>query len=131
MGYIGGEEVPHLSERGSLTVEAALVIPFLLLIGIAVFEGVATMATQLQVVAATRDGARVAATTPDVTRAVDAVRAVLPDGVARRARIQVDRPSTAGRPATVRVMVDVPLVTPFLSGLSVPLSWSSSMLVEP
>jgi hypothetical protein len=130
MGHFGGQEVP-LTERGSLTVEAAFVIPFLLLIGIAVFEGVATMATQLQVVTATRDGARVAATTPDVTRAVDTVRAVLPDGIAQRARIQVDRPSTAGRPATVRVMVDIPLVTPFLSGLSVPLSWSSSMLVEP
>ncbi|MEX2655367.1 MAG: TadE family protein [Acidimicrobiia bacterium] len=114
-----------------MTVEAAFVIPFLLFVGIAVFEGVATMATQLQVVTATRDGARVAATTPDVTRAVDAVRVSLPDGLAKRARVQVDRPTTAGRPATVTVMVDVPLVTPFLSGVSVPLSWSSSMLVEP
>lgn len=114
-----------------MTVEAALVIPFLLLVGIAVFEGVATMATQLTVVTATRDGARVAATTPDVTRAVEAVRAGLPEGVAQKARVQVDRPATAGRSATVRVMVNVPLVTPFLSGLTVPLAWSSSMLVEP
>jgi len=120
-----------LSERGSLTVEAALVIPFLLLVGIAVFEGVATMTTQLAVVTATRDGARVAATTPDVTRAVEVVRAALPAGLAQRARVQVDRPATAGKPATVRVMVDVALVTPFLSGLTIPLSWSSSMLVEP
>ena len=131
MGDVRGQEVPPLTERGSLTVEAALVIPFLLLIGIAVFEGVATMATQLQVVTATRDGARVAATTPDVSRAVHAVRVSLPEGVSERARVQVDRPSTAGRPARVTVQVDVPLVTPFLSGLSVPLSWSSSMLVEP
>src|SRR5690606_11419171 len=100
-------------------------------VGIAVFEGVATMATQLQVVTATRDGARVAATSPDVARAVEAVRVSLPPGVAERARIRVDRPATAGRPASVTVAVDVPLVTPFLSGLSVPLSWSSSMLVEP
>lgn len=131
MGHLGCEEVPHLSERGSLTVEAALVIPFLLLVGIAVFEGVATMATQLQVVTATRDGARVASTTPDVTRAVEAVREALPAGIARRARIRVDRPATAGRPATVLVEVDVPLATPFLSGFSIPLAWSSSMLVEP
>ncbi len=114
-----------------MTVEAALVIPFILLTGLAVFEGVATMATQLAVVTATRDGARVAATTPDVTRAVEAVRVSLPEGIAHRARIQVDRPATAGRPATVRVEVGVPFVTPFLSGFSIPLSWSSSMLVEP
>ncbi|MEX2422616.1 MAG: hypothetical protein WD990_01435, partial [Acidimicrobiia bacterium] len=71
------------------------------------------------------------ATTPDVSRAVAAVRVALPDGVSERARVQVDRPSTAGRPARVTVQVEVPFVTPFLSGLSVPLSWSSSMLVEP
>jgi Flp pilus assembly protein TadG len=120
-----------VTERGSLTIEAALVIPFLLLVGIGVFEAVATMSTQLQVVTATRDGVRVAATDPDVARAVEAVRSSLPDSIASRARVGVDRPATAGRTATVRVEVDVPLVTPFLSGLSVPLSWSSSMLVEP
>jgi D-aminopeptidase len=118
-------------ERGSLTVEAALVIPFLLLVGITVFEGVATMATQLQVIAATRDGVRVAATTPDVSRAVDTVRAALPEGLQSRASVRVDRPATAGRPATVAVEVDVPFTTPLLDRYSVPLSWSSSMLVEP
>lgn len=130
MGDRRRQEVP-LRERGSLTVEAALVIPFLLLMGIAVLEGVATMTTQMQVVVATREGVRVAATTPDVSRAVDAVRASLPPSISSKARVQVDRPATAGRPATVRVSVDLPLVTPFLSGFSVPLGWSTSMLVEP
>lgn len=120
-----------MNERGSLTVEAAFVIPVLLLIGLAVFEGVATMSNQLHVVAAARDGVRVAATTPDVSRAVEAVRATLPDGLAARARVEVHRPATAGKPASVRVSVEVPLVTPILSGISVPLGWTSSMLVEP
>lgn len=130
MGDFGRQEVP-LSERGSLTVEAAFVIPVLLLIGLAVFEGVATMSNQLHLVAAARDGVRVAATTPDVSRAVEAVRTTLPEGLAERARVEVHRPATAGKPALVRVRVDVPLVTPILSGVSVPLGWSSSMLVEP
>lgn len=120
-----------MNERGSLTVEAAFIIPVLLLVGLAVFEGIAATSNQLHVVAATRDGVRVAATTPDVSRAVEAVRATLPDGLASRARIEVHRPATAGKPAVVRVSVDVPLVTPMLSGFTVPLTWSSTMLVEP
>ncbi|MDX1449122.1 MAG: TadE family protein [Acidimicrobiia bacterium] len=120
-----------MTERGSLTVEAAFVIPVLLLIGLAVFEGVATMSNQLQVMAATRDGVRVAATTPDVARAVATVRDVLPDDLAQTAKIEVHRPATAGRPARVRVSVEVPLRTPILSGFSIPLGWVSSMLVEP
>jgi len=56
MGDLGRQEVP-LSERGSLTVEAAFVIPVLLLIGLAVFEGVATMSNQLHVVGAAPAGA--------------------------------------------------------------------------
>ncbi|MFP5330864.1 MAG: hypothetical protein ACLGHX_00650, partial [Acidimicrobiia bacterium] len=64
-------------------------------------------------------------------RAVSAARATLPDGLAQRARIEVHRPATAGKPARVRVSVDVPLVTPILSGLTIPLTWTSSMLVEP
>ena len=131
MDHLGGEEVPCVTERGSLTIEAALVIPVILLVGLAVFEAVALTAVELQVVAAARDGVRVAATTPDVSRAVEAVRHSLPAAVAERARVAVDRPSTAGRPATVRVEVGVPLVTPLLSGLRVPLGWTATMLVEP
>lgn len=120
-----------MTERGSLTVEAALVVPFLLLVGIAVFEAVAVMSVQLQVVVAARDGVRVAATTPDVERAVAAARATLPETVANRVSVRVDRPSTAGRPARVRVEIEHRLVTPLLSGLRIPLAWTASMLVEP
>lgn len=120
-----------MTERGSLTVEAALVIPVLLLVGLAVFEAASAMAVQFQIVAAVRDGARVAATTPDVATAADVTRSLLPSAVARTARIAVERPAVAGRPATVSVSTHLPLRTPVLAGVRIPLGWSASMLVEP
>lgn len=120
-----------MTERGSLTIEAALVIPVLLVVGLAIFEGLAAVSVQLQVVAATRDGVRIAATVPDVARAAATTRSLLPDVVAAGARVFVDRPATAGEPARVRVEAWMPLRTPVLDGLRIPLAWTSSMLVEP
>jgi len=120
-----------VNERGSLTVEAALVIPVLLLVGLAIFEGLAAASVQLGIVAAARDGARVAATVPDVSRAAEATRSMLPAAVASTARVFVDRPATAGEPARVRVEARMPLRTPLLDAIAVPLGWSATMLVEP
>jgi Flp pilus assembly protein TadG len=111
-----------------LTVEAAFVVPVLLVVLMAVVEVVAAIGAQLELVAAAREGARVAATTPDPAEAARAVREVL--GGAVGATVTVTRPAVVGRPATVTVTLDKPLVTPLLDGITVPLSARAVMRVE-
>ncbi len=114
-------------ERGSLTVEAALVIPVVLAVLIAVVEVIAVIGVQLEVVAAAREGVRVAATTPEPAAAVDAARSVLSNDAAV---VSVVRPHVVGRPAEVTVRLDKALVTPLLGGITVPLSARAVMRVE-
>jgi Flp pilus assembly protein TadG len=114
-------------ERGSLTVEAALVIPVILLVLIAAIEVVAAISTQLELVSAAREGARVAATTPDPAAAVAAARTVIGDS---SAVVSVTRPHVVGRQAEVVVELRKRLVTPLLGGVSIPLSARAVMRVE-
>lgn len=114
-------------ETGSATIEAALVIPVVLLVLVAVVELISLAATRLELVAAAREGARVAATTPDPAAAVAAAREVLGDGPAT---ISVVRPAVVGRPAEVVVSVDRPLVTPLLDVFTVPIRARAVMRVE-
>jgi Flp pilus assembly protein TadG len=112
-----------------MTVEAALVIPVILVVLMAVIEVIAAVSTQLELVAAAREGARVAATAPDPSVAVSAARAVLgPSGTA--ATVSVVRPAVVGRQVRVTVALDKPLVTPLLGGISVPLQARAVMRVE-
>ena len=109
--------------------EFVLVAPlvFLLIVGLAEVTVVAR--TSLQVAAASREGARVAAAVPDTSRAIEAARRVLGDGLGARARVTVRRPSVVGKPATVTVVV-THTVLPVLGGFRVPLESSTSMRVE-
>lgn len=111
-----------------MTVEAALVIPVILVVLMAVIEVIAAVGTQLEMVSAAREGARVAATMPDPAQAVEAVRAVLGDGV--KATISVTRPEGIGRQAEVVVSYDKPLLTPLLGGITFPLRARAVMRVE-
>ncbi len=117
-------------DRGSAVVESALVIPLLLLVllaGMALF-GVAR--TQVELVAAAREGARQAATSPDPGRAVRAVRAALGPTARDQAAVRVRRPAVVGAVATVSVRVEYPLLTFFWGGVRVPLRASASMRTE-
>lgn len=113
-----------------MTLEFLLVIPALLLVMVAGLQVVGLARARIELEGAAREGARVAATTPDPARAVVVVHDALPDEWRDSARISVSRPSVVGRPATVTIRVRHVLGASFLSGLTVELKASASMLVE-
>ena len=119
-----------LRQRGSATVEFVLVLPLFVLVLVACMEVVALARALVVVVAAARDGARVAATHPDPADAVEAVKASLGEVMAAAARVSVTRPHVVGRPATVEVDVRRHLSAPLLDSLAVTLSGRATMRVE-
>lgn len=128
---MGGREVlRRRSPKGSATVEFALVIPLIVLVLVACLEVAALARTRVLVVAAAREGARVAATHPDPAEASEAVVNALGDDLGARARISVSRPHVVGEPATVEVTVRDNLISPLLSHLSVSLEGRAVMRVE-
>jgi len=119
-----------VSQRGSLSIEAALVIPTVLLVVLSMFELVALAATRFELTAAAREGARVAATVPDPGRAIEAVRETLGEPLGGEVRVTVTRPTVVGRLATVEIHVQRQLRSPFLDSVSVPLAVRAAMRVE-
>jgi hypothetical protein len=113
-----------------VTVEFFLVLPMLVLVLVAGMQVVSLGRARIELVGAARDGARVAATTPDPARAVEAVLAALPPAVRSRARVSVTRPAVVGQPARVQVRLRHPLGPPFPGSLAVEVSASATMLVE-
>jgi Flp pilus assembly protein TadG len=111
-------------------VEAALVIPLILVVALACFEVVSVVSVRLDMVAAAREGARVAATVPAPERAVAVVREVLGNDLGRRAQVTVRRSAVVGSAAVVTVEVVQPLRTPLLSAVRVPLRVEATMRVE-
>lgn len=120
----------RVSERGSATIEFALVLPVVLLILLASVEVVVVARTQLEVGHSAREGARIAATVPDVEQAVAAVRRSLPSSVAGSARITVERQHHVGGTARVTVSLRHPVVAPLLGGFDVTLRSTAVMRVE-
>lgn len=118
-----------MSERGSLTVEAALILPLVGLALLAIVEVFSLVGTRLDMVAAAREGVRVAATVPDPARAADVAKEVLGD-LAPLARVVVRRPDVAGRLAAVEITVRRPLRTPFLSAMRIEMTSKAVMRVE-
>ena len=101
-------------QRGSLAVEAVLVLPVILLVLVAVAELFLIAVTRLEMEAAAREGARVAAIQPDPARAATAVREALSPGVAAKVRIGVTGATVAGSPVKVELSMRYRLVTPLL-----------------
>lgn len=118
-------------DRGSATVETALVLPLVLLLLVAVVEVFVVAGVHLRLTAAAREGARVAARAPEPEAAVSAVRDVLGETIGPRVRVGVRRSAVVGSPAEVVVTLDRPLVGPFLRGVVVPIRARAVMLVEP
>jgi Flp pilus assembly protein TadG len=113
-----------------VTIEFFLVVPLLVVVLAAGVQVISAARARIELVGAVREGARVAATTPDPARAVEAVRAAMPPEDRDRVRISVSRPGVVGRPARVTASMRHELAVPWLDGLGVDLSASASMLVE-
>lgn len=110
--------------------ELFLVIPMVVLVLVAGLQVVAVARSRLELAGAARDGARVAATTPDPRRAVEAALSALPASARPRARVQVTRPSVPGRQARVVVTVRHHLGPPFPAGVGFDLQAVAVMAVE-
>jgi hypothetical protein len=105
-----------VNDRGSSTVELALVLPLALLAALAVLQ-VGLVATDALIVGqAAREGAREAAVTTDDARARDA--ALRGGGLPpERTEVEVARAGSVGDPVTVTVRYRTPLVVPFVEWL--------------
>lgn len=126
---MGGRQVLS-NENGSVTVELFLVLPLVLIVLVAGLQLVGAARARIELVGAVREGARVAATSPDPAKAVRAVQAALPPEVRDSTRVSVSRPSVVGSPARVTARVRHVLGPPFPSGFGVDLTASASMFVE-
>ncbi len=91
---------PSSDERGAVTAEAAVVIPLLLAVTMALVWLVALAGTQVRVVDAAREAARAAARGESDSSSVERGRAVAPDG----ARFAISR---GGGSVTVQVVSEV------------------------
>ena len=118
------------AERGSASVEFALVLPVLLLVLVAVVEVSVVGRLQLELIGAARQGARVAATHPDPGQAVEAVHQALDEGLESSVIVTVERPAIVGRPATVELELSHRVFAALFGGMPVRLSARSVMRVE-
>ena len=126
---MGGRPVLK-AERGSVTVEFFLVLPMVILVLVAGLQVVGVAKARVELIGAVREGARVAATSPDPARAVDAVQAALPLSVRDRVRISVSRLGVVGKQARVSATFRYQLVAPLSTDMGVDISASAVMLVE-
>jgi Flp pilus assembly protein TadG len=110
-------------------VELALLVPLIILVMAMIVEVALAGRLQIEVVAAAREGARVAATTPDPAAALDAASSAL-GARGTDARINVHRPHVMGAEASVTVTLDHHVSIPLLDWVTVPLSATSVMRVE-
>ena len=105
-----------MNDRGSSTVELALVLPLALLAALAVLQVGLLAKDALIVGQAAREGAREATVTTDDSRARDAALrggGLPPD----RTDVEVARAGSVGDPVTVTVRFRAPLVVPFVEWL--------------
>lgn len=106
-----------------------LILPVVLLVLLLVVEVSVVARSSLAMVGAAREGARVAATTPDVDLAIAATREALGPELAAAMRVTIRRPPIVGETAEVTV-AGHHTVLEVLGGMRVPLEFSASMRVE-
>ncbi len=109
--------------------ELALLVPLIILLVLVMVEVALAARLQIEIVAAAREGARVAATTPDPAAAAAAVDRALGRRAAD-ARINVHRPHVVGAEARVTVSLRHRIDFPLLGGPTLPLEASAVMRVE-
>ncbi len=110
--------------------EFFLVLPILAIVLIGALQVIGLARARVELVGAVREGARVAATTPDPARAVQAVEDAMPPEARSRLRISVSRPGEVGKPARVTAVLRHGFGPPLPSDLSVDLTASAVMAVE-
>ncbi|HZD24464.1 MAG TPA: hypothetical protein VE569_13855 [Acidimicrobiia bacterium] len=110
--------------------EFFLVVPLLIVVLVAGIGVVSVARTRIELLGAVREGARVAATTPDPAKAVSVVRDSLAPGMRDQVRISVSRPAVVGRPARVNASYHHTLALPLIDDLDFEIRVSASMLVE-
>lgn len=76
-------------------------LPIVLIVLLAGIQVIAAAQVRVELQGAVREGARVAATTPDPAQAVAATMAALDPEMAKNVRISVTRPSVPGATASV------------------------------
>lgn len=113
-----------------MTVEFFLVVPLIVLVLVASLQVIGLARVRIELQGAVRDGARVAATTPDPAKAVEAVLLALPPAWRDHTRVSVERPSRVGVPARVTAKLKHHLGPPFPSGFGVSVRASASMRTE-
>jgi TadE-like protein len=113
-----------------VTVELFLVLPVAVLVLVASLQIIGVARTRIELQGAAREGARVAATTPDPSKAVEAVLASLSPGMRPATRVSVERPSRVGAVARVTVSMRHVLGAPFPDSVGVDLSASATMRTE-
>jgi len=104
-------------ERGSAAVEFALVLPFALLLVLALVQVGLFARDRLLVEAAARAGARAAAVADDPAAARAAALAAAPTLVEANLGVEVVRAGSRGDPVTVRVAYLDPVRVPFVGWL--------------
>lgn len=118
-----------MGDRGSASVELAMLIPVVVLILGLVVETAGVAQAQIWLVHAAREGARAAAVSPEVSAAVHAVDTSLPGGLAGRVMVSVQRPVEVGADAVVRVTLDHRIFRA-VGGVPIRLGWTARMRVE-
>lgn len=113
-----------------MTVELFLVLPVAILVLVASLQLIGVARARIELQGAARDGARVAATTPDPSKAVEAVLASLSPEMRAVARVSVERPARVGAMARVSVSMHHPLGPPFPDSVGVDLSARATMRTE-
>ncbi len=107
-----------------------LVVPVLLVFLAAGVMVISAARARIELTGAAREGARVAATSPDPARAIEAVKGALEPGVRDRVRIRVSRPEIVGKPAEVVVMAQHSVAIPLLRSFAFTITARAVMLVE-
>jgi Flp pilus assembly protein TadG len=122
-----------MGERGSATVEFALVLPLVLVMALALVQVGLLVKDQVVVEEAARAGARQAAVTVEDQEVRDAAVAAAVSLDADQIEVSVDREGGAGAAVTVTVVYHAPVDIPLVSWLfpqSVDLTGAATMRQE-
>jgi Flp pilus assembly protein TadG len=103
--------------RGSAAVEFALVLPLLLVVGLALLQVGLLAKDQLLVQEAARAGARQAAVSADDASVRDAVEEAAAGLEPSMLAVSIARDASPDGPVTVDVTFDVPIAVPFVGWL--------------
>jgi len=104
-------------DRGSATVEFALVLPLVLVVVLGLVQVGLVVRDRLMVEAAARAGARAAAVQDDPVAIDDAARQAAPGLDPARVSVEVARTGSRGDPVTVHVTYEDPFQVPFVAWL--------------